>query len=589
MPRLSCLLGLIVLATGMPAIGQESADDAETNRVFNQLSQTLKQVGNTTIGDDGVWRLKRDHWELVAKRPSDLEDQALERQRKEMERRVEQWRAANVGEDQIARMTERRNPEYAGIVKLVARLNIESGGYRGFNGMGSGMRASYGEFRNSKLVGRLDYNSEDPEDGPIRFRVREDVGLRRAISVVDDDVQTRIMLRGSGQMALLQRDRSGVRIFLIADDEPIQLQGDSFAALARKHETALRDQVSPLLESFGLSPLPIDAMLKTEPPKVDVAEVRPLQFKLDELSEDGAAAALKPLLRVCLVDGRLAPSEFFGSKQLLEKELKRVRAEYKASLEGAVERLKQAKAPQSQINTLRQKLGGFDEDQNARARRFGGFNALGGRMREEQPEMQLFTQLQQAVGNSGSSRSNGGPQRYSGSFSANAVKGRLARNGKALRFSTNDSAVAILLNLSPEYSEFSVEVEAGVIVVSQAEDGSASAIRLGGEEPWVIRGKSYLSMLAENLDAFRKNIGSVADELGMTGLDPFASDIQSAVVARLREGLPADLSTENSVAEMDSVIFPLLASREYLSLLVERLDGDEKALVQKRLDDLGGE
>ncbi len=579
-----------VLAPASQSLAQDAADQP-----FNAVNRTLKQIVRTTVDEEGRWRLKREHWELVSKRPSDAETEARKKQQEQMKQNIERWRRANVPEEHIARMSQRQGLNTTGLVRLVQRLGVESGGRLGFNGSGQSNDTKHGNIETKTLRGRVEYSAKGELEGAVRFELQEATGGFRGVTVRDDDDETRIMLRGPGQLVLLERTGKLCRVILAGPGKPMQLVGGSMAAIARKNTSTLRDRLNPVLTGFGVSPLPIEELLKAQPEEATDPTPRKLRFEFEELANEPSRSAMQPLLRF-KVDGRLQPNDFYGNDELLAKELKQVRAEYRKTLDAAVARLEELGAPQSQINELRAQLGGFDpkkeQDQFGRPRGIAGFGqrvlggVFGGRGRARQaPEVRAFQAFQRAVGNVGSSSSSGG-QDYQYDFSGRNITGLLQRKANQYRFKASDSGLTVSISDLDGYVELSIESSSGLLVVSQMATGPASALVLGGREPWFASADSYLSLLAENEEAFGKNILGVTDKLNIRGLNPLSDETQQAVLSLLQDGVPKQLSTKKSIAEVDSVVFPLLGNKQYMELLTKRLDGNDKALVQERLSQL---
>jgi len=587
---LSITMGMAIVATAAQSLAQDAADQP-----FNTVNRTLKQIVRTTVGDDGRWRLKREHWELVSKRPSDAEKEARKKQQEQMEQNIERWRRANIPEEHITRMTERQGIETTGLVRLVQRLGVESGGRLGFNGAGQSGQTKHGNIGTNLLRGRVEYSAKGELQGPIRFELQEVTGGFRTVTVRDDDDETRIMLRGPGQLVLLERTGQACRVIVAGQGKPTQFVGGSMAAIAKENADSFRDKLNPILTEYGVSPLPIDELLKAQPKEPNNPAPRKLQLEFEELAAERIQAAMHPLLRFKL-DGQLQPNDFYGHEDVLTRELKQVRTEYKKTLDAAVARLEKLGAPQSQINELRSQLGGFEPQENQDQferplgpagfgqRVFGGVFGGGGRTGQP-PEVKAFRAFQSSVGNVGSSSSSGG-QNYEYSFTGRNTTGQLQRKARQYRFKASDSGVTVSTADLDGYVELSIESATGLLVVSQMADGPASALLLGGKEPWFASADSYLSLLVENEEAFRTNILSVTNKLGVSGLDPLSEETTQAVLTTLRAGVPERLSTKDSIAEMDSIVFPLLENKQYLRLLAERLDGDDKALIQKRLSQL---
>lgn len=588
MRSLSSYVGLVLLlTTGGTSVAQEENTDGP----LGAIRQTFRQIVRPELDESGRLRLKRDHWELFSKRPSDKEKAYIKKREEQMKDAIERWRARGIDEDQIARMTGRNATEYEGIVKLVSRLNVESGGSIGFNSTSrSGNNARY-SFSGKSLTGRLECSGEEPDEKPIKISVAEQGGKRRSVNIRDSDESTRILARGSGQLVLISREQHGVQVVLSGDDKPAILTADSFAELAREHADFLRDKVNPALDSFGISPLPVDAMLETEPPgKENAAETPKLKLKADELvdSED-RKAALRPLLRFRIVDGRLFRNNFFGNSEILKEELKRVRAEFKQAIDAAADRMREQGAPESQINELKSKLRGWEEgDENNRGRRgFGGVRILGGfgGQRETPGEMRLFNSLHELYPNGGSGRSTGGDRNYSANFRGTPVSGEIRRYNDTYLFKVADSAIDISVSDAAGFIEVTMQSDSGLLTITQLPDGPATALLIGGGKVRRVSGDDYTSMLVNNIDELRKHFFPLTDAVGISGLDPLSEAMTSKVVNRLKGRLPDKLDSPTSAT--DSVVFPLLTNKTYLAALKDRVSGDDVEFVQKRLDAIG--
>lgn len=72
----------------------------------------------------------------------------------------------------------------------------------------------------------------------------------------------------------------------------------------------------------------------------------------------------------------------------------------------------------------------------------------------------------------------------------------------------------------------------------------------------------------------------------VTGLDPFHPDRIAAILKRLKADPPPTLGFAEPAGDTDAWLLPLLNEKKFLTLLAEKMTGDDQALIKARIQQI---
>ncbi|MEZ6060747.1 MAG: hypothetical protein R3C19_10320 [Planctomycetaceae bacterium] len=562
---LAAMTGLSLIQT--PA----SADDGDSG--FAAVQWTLNQLTKLDVGDDGQLQLKRDHWEVAAKRPLPKPPQPK--------------LPGGLGLAGGAVLTPpQRNPfadqEVSPLEQLFERMALESGGYRSGSRSGIGDRVTR-SWTSAMLDGRLTTEGDD-----LKLELSELAGSQRSFRLAIDGRRVRLLFRRASDFVQVLRNGDVVLVCSSIDGDTKSLAGSSFARLVQDNEDYFRDDLQPLLTD--VTQLPIDQAVALNLPREDaLPEFPPVSFEDGPLTEGDVGRAFRAVVRFCIVDGRLRINRFAGDQRLLKQEIEVVSREFQESLDRAIERLREQDVPESVIDALKSKMGGW-QDRDVVAVPVGG-NPFGnvqnpafgfGRARLDpfpqeafsDPLVTAFQRLQEAAGPGGRGASLGGDD-YALHFSSGEISAALSRRQATTTFQASDSAVRIEVRERLTGTELQIESDTAQLIISQHVGQPWTILLLGGGQCEHLVGESLAALIHRHEDAFRTRILPVLTRYGISGLDPLSDKYTTAVLRHLQNELPDKVDIENVVSETDAYVLPLLNDVAYLLVLAKRLEGDD--------------
>lgn len=556
-----------VFFSALTTRADEEPDEAKTG--FAAAEWTLNQLTRMELNEQGQLQLKRDHWELAAKRPLPKSKQA-----------------DGFGAGMAAGFGGGRGgfgggvaPEQPALDKLFNRLADETGGRRG-GSSSSGSRGRKISFSSASLKASLNVNEDITE-----FEIEETADNEQSLRLTEESNVTRLVFRSPSTFVQILRRRDSVHVCSMIDGQVTSWTGNSFAEVVQKHEDYFRNTLQPVLKQ--VTQLPLDEALEVTVATSDKpVDFQPMQFPAGPLTEGAIGEAFSALARFRLVEGRVRINEFFGDRTILKQEIQKVSAEYQKSLDNAVARLNKLDASDAMINELKNQLN-WKRDAELEAINARGF-IQGQFGQPQQPDslLESYNRLKALAHRGGSSSSNNGGRSYSSSFSSGQISASISRTTGSKSLHTEDSAVEFSVNETEGLFELQLESSTGLLVINDRPGRSCSILLVGGGECYFMHGDSFVALVNEHHEKYQERVLPILNLCNISGLDPLGKDAVDAILQRLPTVPEGMLDIETAVGKTDAYVFPLLNDADYLKIIASGLEGDERSAVIARADSL---
>lgn len=571
----------------VPCFAQGFANQrpVDSRPAFQRVAETLKQMVRFELRGSRL-RVRRDHWEVAAKRPSATEQRVIDeaeaeeqRRKKVSEDQIKRLKDAGAGEERIKRVKEmglRFNPsrfrlsfrDHKGIERLFSRLRTETTGGSGSSGGGTGR---HGGIRR-RFDNRALRASIETSDDHYEFEISEVSDKHRHLSLADSEDATRLLLTWpNGDLLFYLESQSGAVLCLLKDGTVWSTCGDSFAAIAQRDEKRLRETIEPLFSETGLLGLPVDAALKVE--GVDTDSTGTFSSAEPEGPIIDNAEVVGDLFDFRVVDGRLKVDRFEGNSTLLDREIKTVRDAHTAAIDAAAKRMEDRGMLPQQVQQLKAAVA-LD--------RFGVQSAG---LSQEPLLVGKFNAIGRAMGR-GSAGGTGGGDAYEREFGGLRGSGSLAVTKELVDFSLRDASGNVSARDYADRAMCSAIIEhAGLVAMVVQSEKSCVMIKIDSGKIESLTAKDYLSLVVEHEDAFRQTFLPTFTRFGLGSLDPFSEELTQAITKALSEGLPRDFDPAGGATQEEDRIFPVLGDRRYLGVMRDRTEDTQvKELLTKRIE-----
>ncbi len=570
--------GVILCLVAAQLHGGAFADDEATG--FGKARWTLNQLTRMELDDGGRLRLKRDHWELAAKKPLKLDAEGKAREERVVA--AHHRELAGRGFSFFRREVEVKDP----LETLLYRVIQETGGYAGASSFQGNGR------KRQSLRSPLIEVTLTTAGAEIGLEVHELTGEQRSLEIVDDSRVTRLLFRSpaTGFVRILRRGHA-VNVCSSINRATRSLTGHSFAEVVQQDEDYFRFELEPLLSDIFQIPVNEALALRTE--AVDGSPQFPATtFGNGPLTEGYTADAVAALMRFQVLDGRLRINRFVGDRNILHEEVANVQKEFQDVIDRAVARLEEQDVPPAFINELRLKFEGHENASPAalRWRSFENDRVIGDAFRPQalsDPLLRAFQFFQSTTYRQGS-QAGGSMQgeNFSVQFSNERISGSVSRNEVAVTMRTEDSDIRISVRETKEHTELVIESETGMLIVSDCDSHPCSVVLVDGGQCESLRGDSLADVINNHEDAFRNRVLPILKQYRISGLDPLGDDVVAAILRRLQVELPDTLDVDSAEGDTEAYVLPLLNDVEYMEILASRLGGDERAAAKKRVAQL---
>lgn len=537
----------------------EDSDKAKSG--FAAAEWTINQLTRLELNDEGQLVLKRDHWELAAKRPLPKPKQD------------DRFGGRGGFGGGRAGFGGGQQAEQPPLEKLFNRLVQETGGSRG--GSSSSNGADKRISASSKSLKATLKTTADSTD----LEIEETVDGEQSLKLTDDKNTTRLFYRSPSTFVQILRSNGSVHVCSMVDGEVASWTGHSFAEVVQQHEDYFRNTLQPALNQ--ITELPLDEALQAKVTASDKpVDFQPLEFEAGTLTEDAIGAAFKALVRFRLVDGRLRINRFFGDRAVLKQEIEKVSAEFQKSLDEAVARLNKLDASTAMIDELKNKLNWKRDNEQAHGFQLPMFAEAN----ESDSLLESFNRMRALTRGGGGSSSGGGS--YSSRFSGGQISGSISRNASGTTLQAKDSAVEIVVRETENRFELEIESNTGLLIINDQQGRPCSMLLVGGGECEFLQSESFVALANEHNEKYRERILPILNRYNISGLNPFGKDSVDAILQRLPSVADGMLDIETAAGETDAYVFPLLNDAEYLKILASRLEGDDQSDVTERANNL---
>lgn len=527
--RVFLLLSFVV---AQAACGQ---DIKPQPRGLDRIATVLKQMIRFEIDEYGRLQLRKDHWTVAAKRFSiePLRKARLEKylanyphvKKADIETWTKAWFGGASGRNGLQRI--RRALGFWKMFHYLSVANVATPARWSKSPTGWSSNFHSGDAV-SMLIGNCKIH-----EGCVILRLEEykQPGrvLKRKIWVSADGTSISVfLLGGDGSFFQILQAAKSVHVSGTTADGIVSATGSSFVAVAKRSPEVFA-ALSEVYSKFHLGKLPLDKAVALTPKAYANPKIQPVKLPEGSLTSDQTVKFVGRVGPVTLAENRIVLNHPPHAGPLEEAAHIVAVDEWREAI--------QKEARQQSVERPNLKDGGFFSRFGTRDLyvRFSDWRGLS-----------LNMEMQQAV----------------------------------VDYAITETWVNLWLSDERTYSYGN-----GLAIAQHPSSGLVMMTLRGEEEVLSISGANYLDLLARHEQQLRTRFVPVLEKYGFVGWNPLDATTVAAVLTELKTD-PANAVAARTEDRVDRAVHALIDNRQYLKLLVDRVDSADQKLVTKRIEEL---
>lgn len=468
---------------GILFIAFQATDD--TPQGLDQAQFKLRQLMRFELGDSGELKLKRDHWELVAKKPAKKNENAGDN-------------AARMVPQGLGAM--RMRPDEPAVSKLFKQIMTECGAMQ--RSSSSSNNRSSSKFASSSRTSKGVRGQITVMSNNVSLRAEEVDGRRRTTELSDDGVQTSFQLLMPNGLVRIVTTPEGFRIDSAINDKAFSVTSKSFVAAVHKNRDYFTNVLAPAIRQVAI--LPIDEALRATPPEDDSeVDLKLTAFPASTWADGDSLEIISALLQFEFVEGRLRRKGDSKGKDVFEEELLAVKEKVDKLIVESVEQMKAKDASPMLIAELKRQVTPSEP----------GVGRANFRGRPLSIEAGLFLHFASSLGNSPSSSSSSDGS-YTFTTRGPVIAEISALQGKVTNISIDNDEVRLAVSETTEATRILIESAGGILLIFDTADG-ANVFLVDNDQRVAVSGDSLAQIYDRNKELVETRVIPVLKKYGI--------------------------------------------------------------------------